>query len=62
MGTRRRSSMNNRKIKKIRKATALYAHPCTYTLQELMRSYYWWLKYLKKRDYKKYKSVKNKIY
>lgn len=50
--------MNNRKAKKLRKADSLYEHGDYYTFRMIMESYYWWLKYLKRRDLKTYKKIK----
>ena len=49
--------MKKRIRKKIDKADALYYHSDKYTFRQVMESYYWWLKYLRKKGKSNMKKI-----
>lgn len=51
--------MKARLKKKLRKATAMFERIIERTPRGIMYNYYWWRKFLKKRNYKDYKKYKN---
>lgn len=51
--------MKSRLRKKYRKAMSIFAVYCgDKSARAVIRSYHWWRRYLKKRDYKTYKKLK----